>query len=500
MTELETESTPLPPPTPAPLPERRWARSDDRVVFGVAGGLGHALAIDPLFVRIAFVVLALFSGVGVIFYIAALALLADSPTSPQPTTVRRIAGAVAILLSARWLFNGEAGLPDTGWVVAIALLGAAVALWRGRSAELTTAPPAADTLASSDGGSTSDRWDSWTARRRDRPRPPRSPLGLLTVGAATVVGALVWLIADNGDRGTLAFGWATVVLGAGLIVGTFAGRARWLFVPALVTAIAAVGASALNFAGVGLGDHSGDRSVYIGEGTPVSDRYETGMGNFDLNLVDYRSDLATTVEVGIGNLTVVVPDDAQVQIDARVGVGSIDAFGRSRSGYRRSLRLDSQTDGEHMITLKLRVGVGDIEVRRASFAGGPFLGLTSTTYLPLPVSDIPAVQFFGDGTVLYQDGSITFGDGGRIESNGTYTIPIIEQRPDGSVQLQNGAVVRADGAVISPDGFLIPRQLTPSPSTLGLTTTTLSLVEPSLGPSPVTTPVPTALTTEVPTP
>ena len=67
MTNLETEPSPLPPPRPAPLEptERRWARSDDRVVFGVAGGLARALAIEPLLVRIAFGVLALFSGIGV---------------------------------------------------------------------------------------------------------------------------------------------------------------------------------------------------------------------------------------------------------------------------------------------------------------------------------------------------------------------------------------------------------------------------------------------------
>ena len=43
-------------------------------------------AIEPLFVRIAFVVLALFSGVGILIYLACLALLADSPTAPPTST------------------------------------------------------------------------------------------------------------------------------------------------------------------------------------------------------------------------------------------------------------------------------------------------------------------------------------------------------------------------------------------------------------------------------
>ncbi|MGZ7011021.1 MAG: PspC domain-containing protein, partial [Ilumatobacteraceae bacterium] len=235
MTNIETEPSPLPPPSPAPIEttERRWARSDDRVVLGVAGGLARALAIEPLLVRIAFVVMALFSGVGVLLYVAGVLLLANSPTSPAPSIVRRIVGSVAVLIAARWLFAGDAHLPAAGWVVAIGLLGVAVALWRGRAPAATGfPPPIVDAAPASDGGSTADRWSSWTAQRRERPRPPRSVLGLLTIGAAAVVGATVWL-SNHGvaNRGTLTFGSATVVLGAGMLVGTVAGRARWLILP-----------------------------------------------------------------------------------------------------------------------------------------------------------------------------------------------------------------------------------------------------------------------------
>jgi phage shock protein PspC (stress-responsive transcriptional regulator) len=461
MTNLETEPTPLPPPTPAAAAshERRWARSNDRLVLGVAGGLGRALAIEPLFVRIAFVVLGLFSGVGILLYIAGLALLADSPTSPPPSTVRRIGGAVAVLLSMRWLFNGDARLPGAGWVVAIGLLGAAIALWRGRApVEMRSAPPAADVRTDADGGSTSERWDALTAQRRDRPRPPRSALGLLTLGAATVVGALVWLLAGSANRGALAFGWATAVLGAGLLVGTFAGRARWLIAPALATATAAIAASALSFAGVGLAHRSGDRTEFVGAGSTVATEYRTGFGDFELVLTDYPGDVVTSVDVGVGHLKVIVPDNAEVQVDAAVGVGTIEALGSTRNGYRRTLSLDSNKDGTRMIKLKLRVGIGNLEVRRGSFADDPLVIVPTTTL----GTDIPASQFFGDGTVLYVDGSIGFGDGGRIEADGSFQIPIVVQNPDGSVQLENNAVIRADGTVVSPGGFVIPRPDAPS--------------------------------------
>ncbi len=464
MTNLDTEPASLPPPTPAnpEPPQRRWARSDDRVVFGVASGLGRALAIDPLIVRLVFVVLALFSGVGIVLYLAGLALLANSPTSAPPSAIRRVLGALAAVISARWLFGGNAHLPAAGWVVAVGLFGAAVALWRGRST-VADAPPPAEPLTDAHGGSTTDRWASLTAARRDRPRPPRSALGLLTIGTATIVGALAWLVNGTAaNRGAVAFGWATVVLGIGLVVGSVVGRARWLIVPALATATAAVAAAAIGFAGVGLTNRSGGRTEVVDPGGTVAAEYRTGLGNFGLWLADHPNDVTTTVEVGVGELTVVVPNDAQVQIDARVGMGTIDALGSTRSGYRRTLNLDTRT-GSPLIKLTLRVGVGSIDVRRASSTEA-LPAITPPKFLP----DIPALRYFGDGTVLFDDGSIDFGDGRRIEADGSYQITIVEQRSDGSVQLDNGAVIRADGSVVSPGGFVIPRLHAPSPAPTSL--------------------------------
>jgi hypothetical protein len=187
-----------------------------------------------------------------------------------------------------------------------------------------------------------------------------------------------------------------------------------------------------------------------------------------------------------------VPEDAHVQIDARIGVGSIDAFGSTRSGYRRLLSLDDNKSGAHLIKLTLRVGVGDIEVHRGPFFFGPRPGLVDpklvTPITPAVTPDVPVSKYFGDGTVLFEDGSIDFGDGRRIEANGSYQIPIVEQFPDGSVQLDNGAVVRADGTVVTPGGFVIPPVASVSP------TTTLFVQLPSVT---NTTTVPTTITSGV---
>jgi phage shock protein C len=42
----------------------------DRKIFGVCGGLGEYFGIDPTLIRLAFVALTLFEGIGLVIYIA----------------------------------------------------------------------------------------------------------------------------------------------------------------------------------------------------------------------------------------------------------------------------------------------------------------------------------------------------------------------------------------------------------------------------------------------
>ncbi len=58
------------------MKEKKIRKSRDRIVCGVAGGIAEYLGIDPLFVRIGFVLLTLNWGSGVLVYFIA-ALLMD---------------------------------------------------------------------------------------------------------------------------------------------------------------------------------------------------------------------------------------------------------------------------------------------------------------------------------------------------------------------------------------------------------------------------------------
>jgi phage shock protein PspC (stress-responsive transcriptional regulator) len=66
-------------PKPGSDPERILLRrsADDRMLAGVAGGLAHYFGVDAVIVRIAFVVLTFFGGMGIVLYLAGLLLMPD---------------------------------------------------------------------------------------------------------------------------------------------------------------------------------------------------------------------------------------------------------------------------------------------------------------------------------------------------------------------------------------------------------------------------------------
>jgi len=109
----------------AAIPARDRA---NRVVAGVAAGIGRALDVDPTLVRLLFALLALAGGAGIALYLAAALLMPDE-LGKRPGRMRFAAGMTLLLLTAVAVLNGL-GLPWFVQVSAALAAGGALLLWR----------------------------------------------------------------------------------------------------------------------------------------------------------------------------------------------------------------------------------------------------------------------------------------------------------------------------------------------------------------------------------
>jgi len=112
--------------------------TSDKVVAGVAGGLGRYLGVDPVVIRVALVVFALSGGAGVLLYIIAwIAIAEERPGELPPVTTHpgRSNGAIilgAVLLIAGGMLFAERLVPNfSSFVGPLVLVGLGAALVLG---------------------------------------------------------------------------------------------------------------------------------------------------------------------------------------------------------------------------------------------------------------------------------------------------------------------------------------------------------------------------------
>jgi phage shock protein C len=126
---------PSEPPQPAQRVVRR-SRSE-RVLAGVCGGVGRYLGVDPVLLRIAFIILALANGLGVIAYVVAwVAIPEERPGQPPAAapearreTGRLVLGGSLVVLGLVLLVDRLApDLDELFWPVAVVAVGVAVML------------------------------------------------------------------------------------------------------------------------------------------------------------------------------------------------------------------------------------------------------------------------------------------------------------------------------------------------------------------------------------
>jgi phage shock protein PspC (stress-responsive transcriptional regulator) len=231
-----------------------------------------------------------------------------------------------------------------------------------------------------------DRSAAWGA---PAPRAPRRRpfLGPVTFAVALIVTALA-IALDNLDVIDLSLGQTLAVfltvLGGGLLVGTWWGRA-WGLIPVGLLAVPVVAVAAL--AGpVPVEGGVAERLFQPQTPAAVRPSYRLAGGELivDLSKVGFEAGQPpVSASVAGGRLLVVVPDEVAVRVRGRVGVGSMDLLGHVDTGAQvdstvtePALRPPAKGTAP-TVDLDLMAGYGVIEVRRASdprsfHEAGPF--------------------------------------------------------------------------------------------------------------------------------
>ncbi len=398
-----TQSTQQQPPQPAQRPRLERLRSD-RVIAGVASGLARHLGIDAAWVRIAFVVLSLFGGAGVLAYLIGWIAIPEEgePESMLTTKTRsnsHIGSWVGIGLIglAVMILIGNTGLVDGDIVFAGGLIVLGILLYRGDLGEfgkrkdhnqsdmtddeqVSPVVPAPYEQKSVETSSHLLDQPPISAPPVEtpplppapafQPRPPRPPrqssaLGRLAFASLLIVVGVMGVGQSVGWWNPLARHYAgavLVVLGAALVVGAFLGRARWLIVLGLVMSPLLFGAALLDVPIEGSMGNPVYRPVAVAD---LSPEYRLIGGEMILDLTDLE--LATgetyTVDasVAFGTLKIMVPDSLGVAVDAKVDAGQIAIDG---ANVEEGLHLDSSKayEGVGMIDIDAHVGFGELDI------------------------------------------------------------------------------------------------------------------------------------------
>jgi phage shock protein PspC (stress-responsive transcriptional regulator) len=326
-------------------PKKLTRSRSDRVIGGVCGGMGRYFNVDPLFFRIGAVALAFVGGAGLLLYLAALVLVpsedqpAGEPGAGEPGAQRNrvlviVAIVVGLAVAFPFLLGGGLLLAGIGIPLAV-LVGTGVLVWWLVSGE----------------GPSGDAGD--IARR-----------AALGVGVLIVCGFIAVLGAFAAAAGP---GWliAVFVLLAGVaIVGAaFVQPLRWLVLPAVTLALSGGFVAAV---GIDLDGGIGNRDYRPASSLDLRDHYELGIGQLVVDLRDTdlpKGDVPVKLDVGVGDASVIVPDDVCVATHAEVGMGNVRFFGHDHGGVDVDYEdLSDAAPTTTRLLLKADVGIGQVRV------------------------------------------------------------------------------------------------------------------------------------------
>lgn len=194
-------------------------------------------------------------------------------------------------------------------------------------------------------------------------------LGRLTIGVMLLgLGALALL--DNIDavpidadpRHYLAL--AVTVLGVGLLVGSFAGRARWLILVGVILVPTLIFSPAFEYDWEARNFDLEDTPITFAD---VEAEYAIDIGEMVIDLRELPWDgeeIRIEAAVDAGNLRIYIPEGVGIVGEASVDVGRVAEPGRSTGGLGDpTLTWDSE-GALGTVLLDAHVDIGNIDIRR----------------------------------------------------------------------------------------------------------------------------------------
>jgi phage shock protein PspC (stress-responsive transcriptional regulator) len=348
-------------PTAQPRPLQR--SRDERVLAGVAGGLADYFDLSPLFFRLAFAVLTLVGGAGILLYAVAALVIPDQGRTDSVATeaLRRhrerpwLLVGVALVGIATVSIAAQADFwPNSGFAWTLLILGAlAIALAQRRDRRRVEPGVEGATL------------EAQPVRREPS-------LFLPVLGLLLAFGGLLALVSALGVdvRWDIALAAAAAVVGAIVAVGAYLRRRiGGLVAIGVVLAALALLVSAID---IRLEGPVGERTFQPVSASELNRSYDLAVGELTVDLADTRLASGETpidVNVGVGDLTVVVPADVAVEVDATASAGSVTVFGAENSGVDAQVtRRDAggTAGGARLLRVDAHVGLGAVTVVRDS--------------------------------------------------------------------------------------------------------------------------------------
>ena len=367
-------------------PQRRLLRSrDERMLWGVAGGLGDYLRIDPTLVRLGFAVATFFGGLGAIAYLVMAVVVPEDDGTGRPSSGRRpptwaivlLALAVLVVLPGPffwgWGHGGDWGGPWWGffgplWILFLAIAGYFVyrALRGGRPSR----PADRGTHGDDRLGAAADE----PTAKTEVDEPPRAVRGiaLVVLALAAICAALcvacvaAWATATG--QGDVVAG---IVIALGLAIAATAfmgGEARrvapWLLASALVLGApaGAVAAADIHFAG-GIGERSYSPAAVA---DLPADGYEFGVGQLVVDLRELPWTDGQTVSLdstlGIGQMIVSVPAHVCVDAEAKVKAGELVVRGETSDGVEAEINQSEPAGSAPRLDLSADLQLGQLVV------------------------------------------------------------------------------------------------------------------------------------------